>query len=123
VDTHVLLWAMGETERLSRSARIRLESTAMPIYFSIASLWEIAIKVSTGKLRLEVSIRELALGARERGLRFLPLRIAHAMRIATLPFHHRDPFDRMLIAQAMEHHFEVITKDPAFPAYDVRIVW
>ena len=122
-DTHVLIWAWQEPERLSTKARAILENGEETIFFSVASIWEVAIKVALNKLRLHVDIQEFAAAQIEDALQPLPIRIAHAARVAGLAFHHRDPFDRMLIAQALEEDLELISADPVFDKYPIGRAW
>jgi PIN domain nuclease of toxin-antitoxin system len=91
---------------------------------SIATAWEIAIKVSLGSLRIEGALdRFLPEQIAANGFQPLPIGLRHAARVATLPFHHRDPFDRLLVAQALEEKLAVVTADPVFVKYGVRRVW
>ena len=91
--------------------------------FSMVSLWEIEIKASLGKLRLRTSLDAISAALIEQGMRELSISIAHLARLRELPFHHRDPFDRLLIAQAMTEDAELISGDRNFTQYPVRIVW
>lgn len=93
-------------------------------HLSIASIWEIAIKISIGKLKLEGSAEHLLLTeARQNGIRFMDIRFDHALRVATLPYHHRDPVDRLIIAQAQIESFPVLSNDEAFDAYGIQRLW
>jgi PIN domain nuclease of toxin-antitoxin system len=123
LDTHAFLWALAGDERMSRLAR---DTFAGPIglSLSIASVWEILIKVRSGKLNLPrpagpYVLRKLA----ENGIEMLPISIDHLLALERLPMHHRDPFDRMLIAQSLEENLPIITSDPLFARYDVRLIW
>ncbi|MDR7520786.1 MAG: type II toxin-antitoxin system VapC family toxin [Armatimonadota bacterium] len=111
LDTHVLLWALAEPGRLARSVRARLESPENEVLFSAASIWEIAVKVRIGRLKLPVAPDEVAVAAARTGFRELPVRAAHAARVIALPAHHRDPFDHLLIAQAMHEPARLLTVD------------
>ncbi len=122
-DTHVLLWAVREPERVSSLARSVLEDGSQVVYFSIASIWEIAIKQSLGKLKLDATVREFVQAQIHNDFKLLPVDVEHIARTATLPLHHRDPFDRMLIAQAEVEDLQIITMDASFSQYDVRCVW
>ncbi len=122
-DTHVLIWANQEPARLSAKIRPLLEDAETPVFFSIASIWEIAIKVNLGKLRLDATVREFVQAQVRNGFQILPIDVRHAARVAELPLHHRDPFDRLLIAQALENDLEVITADPAFDRYPIGTIW
>ena len=116
-DTHVLLWSLGDDPVLSRSHRDILVSDAQ-VFVSAASIWEIAIKRSLGKLDAPGDLMEVIARA---DFGRLPITFAHAAAVAALPFHHRDPFDRMLIAQAEVEGLVILTVDPQFVAYDVRL--
>ena len=121
-DTHALWWAAYEPNRLGRdAARVLAESP--DVFASVASIWEITIKVSLGKLRLRGSVSSFASELREQGIETLPIRPDHVFAIADLPFHHRDPFDRLLIAQAMREKMTLLTCDEAFAAYGVKTLW
>jgi PIN domain nuclease of toxin-antitoxin system len=123
LDTQCWLWIAVEPERLSARARSLVENERHEVYFSAASAWEIAIKHATGKLPLPEP-PERYVPRRVEALRTLPLAIdqAHALRVARLPRHHNDPFDRLLIAQAQVEDLTIITADPKFAAYDVSII-
>jgi len=119
LDSHALLWFVaGDQKRIGRALRARIEADATTI--STASLWEIAIKASLGKLEAPDNLPERV---EQLGFELLPVTSDHAWRVRHLPFHHRDPFDRLLIAQAQVERLPVLTADPAFNAYDVRVVW
>ncbi len=122
-DTHVLIWSWRDPEKLSRRARKILEDGESEIWLSIASVWEMTIKSGIGKLDLEMSIAEFAKAQMQDGLQLLPIRLSHAERLAELPLHHRDPFDRMLIAQSDVEGFTVITSDGAFGDYEIKTLW
>lgn len=122
LDTHVLLWFQSLDKRLSSALRDRIERSDDDYYVSHVSYWEIAIKSSIGKLKLD---RDLAATYRlihEAGFLTLPFSEEHFLEVATLPLHHRDPFDRMLIAQAKHEGMHLLTADPHFGAYDVQLI-
>ena len=124
LDTAVWLWSVGPVERLSREGRELLVDSSREIYFSAASAWEISIKASLGKLRFpdnpEAYIpRRLA----EQAIQPLPVFQHHALRVYSLPWHHQDPFDRLLIAQAQAEDMTILTADRAFQKYDVDVLW
>ncbi len=128
IDTHVLLWFMAGNERLSSVARRQIESSNNEAFVSIASLWEIAIKVSLNKLTLTQPLDELFSQRLERdGFRILPIEPKDTFQVARLPFHHRDPFDRLLIAQAIVNRMPLLSGDSIFDAYlsdsDVHRIW
>jgi PIN domain nuclease of toxin-antitoxin system len=117
LDTHLLLWAAGEPERLSEAARARIEDPANALLFSAASLWEIAIKAALGRTDFVVEPARLHRGLVENGYAELPIRAAHAVAVAALPPLHRDPFDRLLVAQAQVEDIALMTSDAAVAAY------
>ena len=125
LDTHAFLWFLNGDNALSTSATTAIEDPSHTIYLSIASLWEIAIKVGVGKLELPepfaVFIRQqLEVNSR---LRMLAISINHLEMIASIPMHHRDPFDRLLIAQAIHENLTIITSDASFALYSVDRFW
>lgn len=123
LDTHCWIWLNAEPERFSPHTLSQLESDDTDLVFSAASAWEIAIKHAGGKLRLPTSPREFV-ETRVESLRTktLPITHGHALRAGALPRHHRDPFDRLLIAQAQVAGIRLVTDDPQFRRYDVQIV-
>jgi PIN domain nuclease of toxin-antitoxin system len=119
LDSHALLWFVaGNQKRIDKALRARIEADATTI--STASLWEIAIKAGLGKLDAPDDLPERV---EQLGFELLPVTADHAWQVRHLPFHHRDPFDRLLIAQAQVERLPVITADPAFDPYDVTVVW
>jgi len=124
LDTHAFLWWVGASRELSRKARSAVGSGRNECFVSMASAWEIAIKVSLGSLRVEGALdRFLPEQLAANGFQPLPVDLKHAARVAALPFHHRDPFDRLLVAQALEEELAVVTADPVFARYGVKRVW
>ena len=124
LDTHAFLWFMEGNGKLSEPARLSIENTEGQRFLSVASAWEMAIKASLGKLTLAKPLGELlpALLA-DAGITLLPIEIADVARVAALSFHHRDPFDRLLVAQALERDLAIVSADSALDAYNVRRVW
>jgi PIN domain nuclease of toxin-antitoxin system len=120
LDTHALLWSLGDTDRLSSVARDVLSKGDVPAYVSVASVWEIAIKRASGKLKAPDDLLEQVAAARfsELGVTF-----KHAMLAGALPPHHGDPFDRMLVAQARSEKLTLVTSDARLAAYDVPVLW
>jgi PIN domain nuclease of toxin-antitoxin system len=124
LDTHAFLWFIDGSPLLSGAARERIEDITNARYFSIASLWEIAIKLSIGKLSLSQPYgtfipEQLAIN----DVQLLGITFEHTELIATLPLHHRDPFDRLLVVQAMQEDMPLISVDPAFDAYGIVRIW
>ena len=124
LDTHVFLWFLAGDSRLRKSPRRRIEANGNEKFLSVASVWEMAIKASLGKLRLDDPLSEIVeRGTVESGITIVGIGKDHALRVAGLPWHHRDPFDRLLVAQAMHERLTLVTGDSAFDAYGVRRVW
>ncbi|MGH9381377.1 MAG: type II toxin-antitoxin system VapC family toxin [Thermoanaerobaculia bacterium] len=124
VDTHAMLWWLRDDTRLSGHAHAILKDGANELLWSIASSWEIAVKLRTGKLELGRPLERLyAELVTDQGVELLPIGHKHCARVAELPLHHRDPFDRMLVAQAQHERVPILTADPKLSAYDVELVW
>ena len=124
VDTHAFLWFVTDDPRLSATARTLMEPAENVLLLSPASHWEIAIKLSTGKLTLAEPFRVLI--PREiilNGFQILGIEVEHSAVVATLPYHHRDPFDRMLISQAQVEGIPIISVDTQFDAYGITRLW
>jgi PIN domain nuclease of toxin-antitoxin system len=121
VDTHAFLWWIEDDRRLSHRAVRRIGDARNECFLSIASIWEIAIKV--GMMRLSTPLRTVLDAATERRLALLPITADHALTVESLPAHHPDPFDRMLIAQAMCERLDLVSDDAALDAYPVRRIW
>ena len=124
LDTHSFLWFIGGSERLSFKARQEIENPENQSFLSTASLWEMAIKISLGKLDLlrpfeDLISQQLTLN----GIELLEITIGHIAIIANLPFHHRDPFDRLLIAQALFENIPIVSGDSIFDAYQITRIW
>ena len=124
LDTHAALWFFQADSRLPASTRERIEAAGTAAHVSVASLWEIAIKVSLHKLTLPGEFETLFPSSiDESGLTLLPIAVAHLAAVRRLEHHHRDPFDRLLIAQARTEGMTVVSCDPHFPAYGVPLLW
>ena len=124
LDTHTLLWWLFDDPKLSPTARATLGDPGNEILVSSASAWEIATKVRLGKLpSAAVLVQDIAGWIERAGFSELPVRIAHAQRAGGWPQPHRDPFDRMLAAQAVEEELTLVTRDPAFDSLGIRVLW
>jgi PIN domain nuclease of toxin-antitoxin system len=124
LDTHTFLWFIADDANLSAAARSHMEQPENGLYLSIASLWEMAIKVSLGKLDIPTPFPEFILRqVHENSVTLLDIRVDHVGVIAELPFHHRDPFDRLLIAQSLRDDLPIISRDALFDAYGIARVW
>jgi PIN domain nuclease of toxin-antitoxin system len=119
LDTHIFLWWRGEPSRLASQVRSSI-ATADIVFVSVASAWEAAIKVSLGRLDLPDTIEAGVLAS---GFEKLLISFSHAEQAASLPLHHRDPFDRMLVAQAHAEGLTLVTHDRLLAPYDVEILW
>jgi PIN domain nuclease of toxin-antitoxin system len=124
LDTHVFLWAIAEPSRLSDRVRRWLDDGDNEAWVSIASVWEIAIKTGLGRLRLPSDLGGfLARHLVASHLRLLPLGLEHAVAVRDLPLHHRDPFDRLLIAQSRIERLALISHDARLKAYAIDVLW
>lgn len=123
LDTHTYLWWLGDPSRLSDRVRIALEDRSTAAYVSVVSYWEIAFKSSLGKLTLSRTVEQLEAELSGDGLTLLPIRVAHCGGVAGLPFHHRDPFDRLLVSQALQEGMTLLSCDPKLDAYGVARLW
>ncbi len=124
LDTHAFLWAITGDEQLSETARETFLNPANSLFFSAVSMWEICIKISLGKLSLKRGWfkkiqNELSINA----IQWLPVEMPHCAELTALPFHHRDPFDRMLVAQARIEDLQVLSRDARLSAYDIELIW
>ncbi|MFZ0295714.1 MAG: type II toxin-antitoxin system VapC family toxin [Candidatus Sulfotelmatobacter sp.] len=123
LDTHAFLWALAGDTRMSRHARDIFAGSA-DLSLSIASVWEILIKVQSGKLNFPRPAGPYVLSRlAENRIKTLPISIDHLLTLERLPMHHRDPFDRMLIAQSVEEDWPIITADPMFKQYPIQVIW
>ncbi len=124
LDTHALLWWLSDDAKLSRRARTVIGTTSNTVFVSAASAWEIATKVRLGKLASGADLASDFEGHLEReGFLSLQLTVEHAVRAGYLPGEHRDPFDRMLIAQAQAENLQLVSKEELFDGYGVRRIW
>ena len=124
LDTQAWLWMVAAPDRLSRRARRLVQRSDSELFLSAASAWEIAIKWSLGKLTLPADpVEYLQSRVAQSGVRPLPIRLEHAAQVARLPPHHRDPFDRLLIAQATVEDLVLLTADRQIEPYDIRVEW
>lgn len=119
LDTHVVLWWLTDDRRLGRTARSMIADHGNGVFVSAATHWEISVKIELGKLETDADLREAI--ARS-GFRDLPISPEHAWRAGRLPLVHRDPFDRLLVAQAMLEHLTIVTADRQIARYDVPVI-
>lgn len=123
LDTHTLIWYFEGNEQLTQKVADILEDPSHDLYISVASLWEIAIKLGLGKLTLQVPFHELRELLEKFSIKALSISFDDTSRYLTLPLHHRDPFDRILVAQLMNHSLTLLSRDTAFDAYSIQRVW
>ena len=123
IDTHSLIWFLNGDEKLSDKVKIAIEDSNNSKIVSIASIWEIAIKISLDKFRFPKGFKHFLDMVEENGLEILPITFEHAMVLSTLEFIHRDPFDRLLIAQCMADNLILATKDDNIKRYNIKTIW
>ncbi len=123
LDTHTLIWLLEGDNNLSSTATEQIENPANTNFVSVATFWEIAIKISLNKLEMQMPILQLKQLIWENGIEILPITIEDALFVSQLPFYHRDPFDRLLVAQAMNENMILVSKDEALSLYNVQILW
>ena len=123
LDTHTLLWMQDDNKLLSSTAKRILSDTSSQLFISIASFWEIVIKSSLGKIQLDYTINELSEACAATDIVILPIKISTLNQLKTLPSVHKDPFDRVIVATAIELDLQVITVDPNIRKYKLESVW
>ena len=124
LDTHAFLWWIRDDPRLSRRARELVTSGRNELFLSVTCVWEILTKTQTGKLRLAESAQKFVTEQlTANNIRVLPLTLDHIFRLEQLPLHHRDPFDRILIAQSLEEEFPILSADPLLKNYSATLLW
>lgn len=125
LDTHAILWMVSDDPRLPESARNHIRA-ADHLFFSPVSFWEMGVKTSLGKPNFKLAPKwasRIENELRHNGVSQIGIQTSHCARVATLPWHHRDPFDRMLIAQSIEENLTLLTKDVRIAQYDVAVLW
>ncbi|MEQ1646481.1 MAG: type II toxin-antitoxin system VapC family toxin [Pyrinomonadaceae bacterium] len=122
-DTHTFIWWADEPERLSANALAALKSDEARLFLSDVSVWEIQIKAQLGKIGLKLPLRELIASQTGNGVEMLRIATDHILALESLPFHHKDPFDRLLIAQSKIEDLTVVTIDPEFEKYETDVLW
>jgi PIN domain nuclease of toxin-antitoxin system len=123
LDTHAFIWFLDGDIQLPTTLKNLIVDTSNRCFLSIASLWEIAIKSSLGKLELQGNFTQIASFLNDNDIEVLPITFDHIQRLLLLEFHHRDPFDRMIIAQALAENLSLATKDEVFHHYPVTVLW
>lgn len=123
LDTHTFLWFINGSNQLSSTSKKTIQNPNNTKYISIASLWEIAIKIQLDKLKLHFTFDELKNQILQNGFQILPIIFEHTAQISNLELIHRDPFDRLIIAQAIVEQLTIITKDDIFGKYSTNVTW
>lgn len=124
LDTRAFLWWVADSPKLSVGARAAVEEGGNEPIFSVVSGWEISIKAGLGKLKLPDPPESfIPRQVSQNGMEVLPIYLRHALRVYELPDHHQDPFDRLLVAQALAEGFTIVTADPVITRYPVEVVW
>ena len=123
LDTHTLLWAVSDSPALSSKARKTMLNTDNTCLFSNVSLWEITIKYSWGALEIDAPLQDFFMSVSETGFIELPVKKEHLLILKDLPHHHKDPFDRLIVSQAIHENLTIIMKDSIIPNYPVKTLW
>lgn len=123
LDTHSLIWFLNGDEKLSNNAKAVIEDDANSKIVSIASIWEIAIKISLSKFRFSKGFKHFLDMVEDNGFEILPITFEHTLELSTLEFLHRDPFDRLLIAQCRSEKLVIVTKDDNINRYNLKTIW
>ena len=124
LDTHSFIWWDSEPDKLSPQALALCQDRANVVLLSVASVWEMQIKLQLGKLKLNLALAEVIEGQQQtNNIEVLPVALAHVLALESLPSHHKDPFDRLLIAQANVENAVLISSDPVFENYPVKLFW
>lgn len=122
LDTHILLWYLEGHSNLPEAQRLKIEDRRNQVAVSAVSLWEMTIKIAIGKLELMDDLATIENTLLRQGILILPIQTVHLQRLLSLPFHHRDPFDRLIIAQALAEEMTLVSDDTAFSTYPVSLL-
>jgi len=123
LDTHAFLWFVSGDKKIPKSVKDIISNINQPCYLSTASLWEITIKLQIGKLKLGIPLNELFEFVTRNQIEVIPINFEHLLTLSELPKNHSDPFDRIILSQAIVENLEIITKDKEFKKYDAKIKW
>lgn len=124
LDSHVFIWAYDEQHKLSQIALTAMSNPANALFLSVATAWELQIKMKIGKFKLQDSLADvIAEQRRINGLQILPVELSHALHLENLPLHHKDPFDRLLISQAIVENMTLVSADTQFLKYQLNLLW
>lgn len=123
LDTCTLIWLAEDHPNLSQPAKLAIANKNNQCFVSIATFWEIAIKIKKGTLQITIPFEDLKALIVKNNIEILSITFEHTQLITGMPFHHKDPFDRLLIAQAMNEEMTLLSKDENFPKYNIKIIW
>ncbi len=124
LDTHTFIWAFDKPEELSTAAKNTLLKNGGNLYLSAASVWEMAIKICNNKLTLSLPLKSFVdTACKDLQCKILPIMIPHIMIVESLPLHHKEPFDRLIIAQSITTKYKILSKDEWFESYGVQNIW
>ena len=123
LDTQVIIWHLTGSKSLPPKIKDLIENTSNEIYISIASFWEIAIKISISKLQLPLPLKNFIEVVENKQIQLLPIDVSYLLSIQTLPFFHKDPFDRLIISTAVNENLAIISSDPLLDKYEVERIW
>jgi len=123
LDTHTVIWFFEGDSNLGAAAKNHIENAANTNFVSIATFWEIAIKISINKLNMQIPLQNLKSLIWKNGMEILPITIEHTLLVSQLPFHHKDPFDRLLAAQSMNENMVLVSRDEKFKFYNIQTIW
>lgn len=124
LDTHTFIWWVDEPEKLSSNALQALEDENNHLFLSLVSIWEMQIKIQLGKMKVNLPLKDLVESQEQaNGLEILAITREHIFALDSLPFHHKDPFDRLLLAQAIIENISIVTEDQKVSAYSVSVLW
>lgn len=122
LDTHILIWILDGNPKVTPEIRTTIEDPQNHIFISQATIWELTIKISIGKLILPIPLSDLFFYIERSGWAILPIQNSDFLKLQDLPFHHTDPFDRIIISQCLNHNFNLITQDKSFKSYGLSII-
>ena len=123
LDTHAFLWFSEDNPRLTHHAKSLIEDSGNNCFISMASIWEMAIKISLGKLTVKNGFLNLRDDIQNHGFDILPIEFRHTVALTSMSFFHRDPFDRLLIAQSIVENFSIVTNEEIFEKYSIETLW
>lgn len=123
LDTHAFLWFSEDNQRLTQNAKSLSEDSGNNCFISMASIWEMAIKISLGKLTVKNGFLNLLDDINNHGFDILPIEFMHTVALTSMSFLHRDPFDRLLIAQSIVENFPIVTNEEIFERYNIKTLW